>query len=95
MKSPIFARIRSEAVTAVLLAAGSSLLVGCSSDEKTYRPAPRYTTPPATTARPAPTYTGPTYTAPAPTYTAPQAQPVAPPPAPAGGQMACGKGKCG
>ena len=84
MKSPIFSRVRTEAVALLLLAAGSSALAACSSNDSNYRPAPRYTQPTATTPRPAPAYT-----APQPQYAAPAA------PAPSTGQFACGKGKCG
>ena len=90
MKSNVFARARKETVAAILLAAGSSALVACSSSDANYRPAPNYTQP-VTVTRPAPS------PAPAPTYSAPAqpqvAQPVAP--VPSKGQFACGKGKCG
>mgnify|MGYP001294677349 CR=1 FL=1 len=89
MKSPIFARVRKEAVAVILVAAGSSVLAACSSDKANYRPAPNYTKP--TTAQGAPAYTPPSYTAPAP---APQYAP-APAPAQKPGGFACGKGKCG
>lgn len=102
MKSPVFARVRSHAVAAVLLAAGSSALVACSSDDA-QRPSPNYTRPVSRTPvapppySPPPTYAAPTYTAP--TYVAPTQPTYTPPPttvpAPKPGQMACGKGKCG
>ena len=67
-----------------LLAVGSTALAACGSNSATYRPAPRYTSSPPTTTAPAPYQpTGPTTTTPP------------PPPPPRGGQMACGKGKCG
>jgi hypothetical protein len=103
MKSPVFARVRSEVVAAVLVAAGSSSLVACSSSEANYRPAPNYTQPAARTAAPAQRSCGagkPAYVAPSqPVYvqpTQPQPQVAAPvAPAPSKGQFACGKGKCG
>ena len=92
MKSPVFARVRKDAVAAILIAAGSTALVACSSSDTNYRPAPNYTQPSAQTpaqnsySRPATTY------APPPTYTAPAQPAYVPPAAP---QHACGKGKCG
>ena len=96
---PVFSKSRKELLIAVLTAAGAtSALTACSSNEATYRPAPQATTTTgaakscgAKCGAKAPAQ--PTYTQPAaqPTYRAP----AAPPPPPAGGQMACGKGKCG
>ena len=93
MKSPVFALVRKEVVAAVLVAAGSSSLVACSSSDANYRPAPNYTQPAARTSAPAGQRSCGAQPA-KPTYTPPQA--VAPiQPAPAKGQFACGKGKCG
>lgn len=84
-----------------LLAVGSTALAACGSNSATYRPAPRYGTTPATTTAPAPhrcgatTYpSNPPPAYPQPTYTGPSTTPPPPPP-PRGGQMSCGKGKCG
>jgi hypothetical protein len=95
MANRLLSRVRRETLAALLVAAGAvGTLTACSSNEPTtYRPQ----------AGPTPVYQSPSYSssqpAPAPTYTAPRPAPTyqAPPPAPApsGGQMACGKGKCG
>ncbi len=95
MKSPVFARVRKEVVAAVLVAAGSTSFVACSSSDANYRPAPNYTQPVARPTAPAARSCGavaqPTYVAPA----APQPYVAPAAPAPAKGQMACAKGKCG
>jgi hypothetical protein len=84
----IFSLARKDLVVAVLGTVGAlTALTACQSNEATYRPQPKqaqapvYSTPP-------PTYTTPTYPT-APTATQPAARPAT------GGQMACGKGKCG
>ena len=81
--SKLFGNVRVAKALTVIAATGCvAALAACSSNEQTYRPAPRYNNGPA-----------PTYTQPAPTAT----NPPAPTPAPkqAGGGS-CGKGgKCG
>ena len=81
--SPLFSSARKQIVATLLIAAGSTALVACKSQEAAYRPAPVYSKPAAST-QPAPTYTQPT----APTYTPPAA------PAQKPGAVACGNGKC-
>jgi hypothetical protein len=89
MANRVFASVRRESLAALLVAAGAvGGLTACSSSEPTtYRPSAGGT----------PVYQSPSYNQPTP---APSASPTYPAPAPAprppaGGQMACGKGKCG
>jgi hypothetical protein len=94
----VFSRARKDLVLTVLAAAGAvGALAACSSDEATYRAQPQSTSGSRScggTTTPGARSCGgsqPTYTQPSqPTYT----QPTQPAPRP-GGQMSCGKGKCG
>jgi|GEM_PF-6871708 len=83
--SPLFSSARKQLVATLLIAAGSTALVACKSQEAAYRPAPVYSKPATTYTQPAPTYTQPS----APTYTPPPAAPTQKP-----GAVACGNGKC-
>jgi hypothetical protein len=89
MANRVFASVRRESLAALLVAAGAvGGLTACgSSQPTTYRPAaggtPVYQSP-SYNSQPQPAPSGGSYTQPAP----------APRP-PSGGQMACGKGKCG
>jgi len=101
MSKSVFTHVRRDLVTAVLAAAGAAgALTACSSysqspgsgatygyDQTYSRPGPARPT--AMYPQPAPMYPQP---APQPAYGSPAATPVAPP---AGGQMQCGKGRCG
>jgi hypothetical protein len=94
-----------------LLAIGSTALAACHSNTATYRPAPRYGSSPPVTSAPGPYQPGPQYPQYPPNYQPPPQYPTyqpppqypqggttttpPPPPPPRGGQMSCGKGKCG